>query len=77
MLESLDARFARVVGRADLRSACHKDSVRTQVLAVLDCFCGVVDAAAPNNSCAIFSFLLPKLQLFPDILGEGGLPLLP
>jgi hypothetical protein len=59
VFRSIQDRLKAVVSRGDLRSVYHEQSVKSEVLQILDCLCSVADAARSDNITLIFGFLYP------------------
>jgi hypothetical protein len=70
VFKSIQDRLKSIVSRGDLRSICHEQSIKLEVLQVLDCLCSVADAARSDNINSIFEFLHPMIIDAISLLGK-------
>lgn len=70
MFKSVQDRLKAIVSRSDLRSVYHEQSIKLEVLQVLDCLCSVADAARSDNINSIFEFLHPMFSDIISLLGK-------
>lgn len=70
VLQSLHGRFQSVVQQPDIKKHIHEESVKTEVISLLESLCGVAEATMVNTVKLIFQFLHPLLQDCVTLLGR-------
>jgi len=69
VMHSVHSKLRNIVGQ-DLRAVHSKDSLKQSVLLVLDCLCGMAEAARVDSAPLLFSLLCPAASDAVTLLGN-------
>ena len=70
ILDSLNQRMVAIMSSSNLKTNCHKEDFRLEVISLLDALCGVAEATRVDCVQLLFNFIYPQIVRCTTLLGK-------